>query len=397
MPSQGKKVVIVGAARTPIGAFLGSLASVPAPRLGATAIQAALQRAGVKPEDVKTVFMGEVLQGGVGQAPARQAALYAGIPKNVPCVTVNKVCGSGLESVIEGARVIALGEADVVVAGGMESMSNAPYFTHSARTGARMGNTELKDLMIHDGLWDPYNDMHMGMCGEKCAADFKFSRAAQDEYAMESTRRAQKAQAEGAFKAEIAPVEIVDRKGNKTVVADDEGPKLAKPDKISSLKALFNGTVKNRRLEGALLILHAVGYLSALLIVLSPLQAVAFLLVHQALFGVYLGMTFAPNHKGMPHPTGDEDFLRKQVLTSRNVRGGWLTDAALGGLNYQIEHHLFPGMPTPNLRKAQPIVQAYCAEVGVAYEQTGLIRSYRQALQHLHQVGAPARAEHAAR
>jgi acetyl-CoA C-acetyltransferase len=245
MPSQGKKVVIVGAARTPIGAFLGSLAPVPAPRLGATAIQAALQRAGVKPEEVKTVFMGEVLQGGVGQAPARQAALYAGIPNTVPCVTVNKVCGSGLEAVIEGARVIALGEADVVVAGGMESMSNAPYFTHSARTGARMGNTELKDLMIHDGLWDPYNDMHMGMCGEKCAADFKFSRAAQDEYAMESTRRAQKAQAEGAFKAEIVPVEIADKKGNKTVVSEDEGPKLARPDKIPSLKSSFkkDGTI----------------------------------------------------------------------------------------------------------------------------------------------------------
>jgi len=167
--------------------------------------------------------------------------------------------------------------------------------------------------------------------------------------------------------------------------------------KVSSIKALRNGTVKRRSLESALLIVHAVGYLSALLIILTPLQAIAFLLVHQALFGVYLGMTFAPNHKGMPHPTGDEDYLRKQVLTSRNVRGGWLTDAALGGLNYQIEHHLFPGMPTPNLRKAQPIVQAYCAEVGVAYEQTGLIRSYRQALQHLHQVGAPARAEHAAR
>jgi fatty acid desaturase len=172
---------------------------------------------------------------------------------------------------------------------------------------------------------------------------------------------------------------------------------LAADLKISSVKALRNGTVKRPRLESALLVLHAVGYLSALLIVLSPLQAIAFLLVHQALFGVYLGMTFAPNHKGMPHPTGDEDFLRKQVLTSRNVRGGRLTDAALGGLNYQIEHHLFPGMPTPNLRKAQPIVQAYCAQIGVAYEQTGLITSYRQALQHLHQVGAPARAEHAAR
>ncbi|BCY11666.1 acyl-CoA desaturase [Actinoplanes sp. L3-i22] len=167
--------------------------------------------------------------------------------------------------------------------------------------------------------------------------------------------------------------------------------------KVSSIKALRNGVVKRRRVEIALLVLHAVAYLSALLIVLSPLQALAFVLVHQGLFGVYLGMTFAPNHKGMPHPTGDEDFLRKQVLTSRNVHGGWLTDVALGGLNYQIEHHLFPGMPTPSLRKAQPIVQAYCAEIGVSYEQTSLVTSYRQALQYLHEVGEPARAEHAAR
>ncbi len=172
---------------------------------------------------------------------------------------------------------------------------------------------------------------------------------------------------------------------------------LAADLKVSSVRALRNGTVKRPRLESALLILHAVGYLAALLAVLSPLQAVAFLLVHQALFGVYLGMTFAPNHKGMPHPVGDEDFLRKQVLTSRNVRGNWLTDVALGGLNYQIEHHLFPGMPTPNLRKSQAIVRAYCAEIGVAYEQTGLVTSYRQALRYLHEVGAPARAEHAAR
>ncbi|KUJ46998.1 fatty acid desaturase family protein [Micromonospora maris] len=172
---------------------------------------------------------------------------------------------------------------------------------------------------------------------------------------------------------------------------------LAVSLKVSSVKALRDGTVKQRRVESALLILHAVGYLGALVLVLSPPQAVAFLLLHQALFGVYLGMTFAPNHKGMPHPTGTEDYLRKQVLTSRNVRGNRLVDAALGGLNYQIEHHLFPGMPTSNLRKAQPIVQAYCAEIGVAYVQTGLVTSYRQALRHLHEVGAPARAEHARR
>src|SRR4051812_4095441 len=247
MPAERKvhEVVIVGAARTPIGAFQGSLASLPGPRLGAVAIKAALERAGVKPEEVKTVFMGQVLQGGVGQAPARQASIYAGIPNTVPCVTVNKVCGSGMEAVIEGARVIALGEADVVVAGGMESMTNAPYFSHSLRGGARMGNTEFKALMIHDGLWDPYNDMHMGMCGEKCAPDYQFSRGAMDEYSIESTRRAQKAQAAGAFKAEIAPVEIVDKKGNKTLVEDDEGPKLAKPEKVTSLKPAFkkDGTV----------------------------------------------------------------------------------------------------------------------------------------------------------
>ena len=233
------EVVIVGAARTPIGAFQGSLASLAAPRLGAVAIKAALERSGVSADSVQTVFMGHVLQGGVGQAPARQAALYAGLPKSVPCVTINKVCGSGLEAVIEGARVIALGEAEVVVAGGMESMSNAPYFTHAMRGGARMGNVEMKDLMIHDGLWDPYNDMHMGMCGEKCATDMGFSRSAQDEYAMESTRRAQKAQADGSFKGEIVPVEIADKKGNKTLVADDDGPKNAKIDKIPGLKPAF--------------------------------------------------------------------------------------------------------------------------------------------------------------
>jgi len=162
--------------------------------------------------------------------------------------------------------------------------------------------------------------------------------------------------------------------------------------KVSSIKALRAGVVKRPVLESALLLVHAVAYLSALFFVLSPLQAVAFLVVHQALFGVYLGMTFAPNHKGMPHPTGDEDYLRKQVVTARNVRGGWFTDIALGGLNYQIEHHLFPGMPTPNLRKVQPIVRQYCAEIGVPYEETGLIESYRQALRHLHEVGAPLRA-----
>ena len=157
-----------------------------------------------------------------------------------------------------------------------------------------------------------------------------------------------------------------------------------------SIRAVRAGKVKRRGVEAVLLGLHIAGYLAALLLVLTPLQALAFFAVHQGLFGVYLGMTFAPNHKGMPHPDGTEDFLRKQVLTSRNVRGGWLTATALGGLNYQIEHHLFPAMPTPNLRKAQPIVRDYCAKIGVTYEMTGLIASYRAALRHLNEVGMEA-------
>jgi fatty acid desaturase len=162
--------------------------------------------------------------------------------------------------------------------------------------------------------------------------------------------------------------------------------------RISSIKALRRPGMKRRGLEAGLMGLHLVAYAAALLLVLSPLQALVFFVVHHAVFGVYLGMTFAPNHKGMPHPTGDEDFLRKQVLTSRNVAGGWLTDVALGGLNYQIEHHLFPAMPTPNLPKAQPIVRAYCEQAGISYEETDLITSYRQALRHLHAVGAALRA-----
>src|SRR5512138_974723 len=241
----GREVVIVGAARTPIGSFLGSLAAVTAPRLGAVAIRAALSRAGVEPGAVDEVVMGNVLQAGVGQAPARQAALYAGLPEKTPCWTMNKVCGSGLKAIISGAQAIALGDADVVVAGGMESMSNVPYYDRSARTGARMGNVELVDGMIHDGLWDVYNQQHMGMCAEACATSQGISRAAQDEFALESTRRAIEAQKSGAFRAEIVPVEIEGKKGEKTAVSEDDGPKGAMPEKIPSLRPVFkkDGTV----------------------------------------------------------------------------------------------------------------------------------------------------------
>jgi acetyl-CoA C-acetyltransferase len=238
-------VYIVAASRTPIGAFQGVLSPLPAPRLGAVAIEAALKRANVAPDLVGEVFIGNVLSAGIGQAPARQAAIYAGIPDSVPATTVSKVCGSGLQAVIFGAKTIALGDADIVVTGGMESMSNVPYYLPQARTGYRMGNGQIIDGMIHDGLWDPYGNFHMGNAGETCAKEFKFSREAQDEYAKESFRRALAAQREGLFAAEIVPVSVPQKKGDALLVKDDEGPPLGKPEKFASLKPAFqkDGTI----------------------------------------------------------------------------------------------------------------------------------------------------------
>src|SRR5689334_24251638 len=238
-------VYIVAATRTPIGAFQGTLSPLPAPRLGQVAIQAALQRAKLSPDAVGEVFLGNVLSAGIGQAPARQAAIYAGIPSKVPATTVSKVCGSGLQAVIFGAKTVALGDADVVVAGGMESMSNVPYYLPQARSGYRMGDGKLVDGMIHDGLWDPYGNFHMGTAGESCAKEHGFSREAQDEFARESFRRALAAQREGLFAAEIAPVTVPQKKGDAVVVKDDEGPPAGKPEKFASLKPAFqkDGTI----------------------------------------------------------------------------------------------------------------------------------------------------------
>ena len=239
-----RDVVIVGAARTAIGSFLGALASVPAPRLGAAAIKAALERAGVAPADIQLVHMGEVLQGGVGQAPARQAALYAGLPNSVPCVTVNKVCGSGLEAVLGVARAIAAGEIEIGIAGGQESMSLAPHVVRGLRAGVKMGALETSDSMITDGLWDPYSDQHMGNCAELCAKEKGISRGAQDEFAAESYKRALAAQQAGAFKAEITPVEVAGKKGSVKVDADEE-PGRGAIDKLPSLRPSFqkDGTI----------------------------------------------------------------------------------------------------------------------------------------------------------
>ncbi len=240
-----RPVYIVSATRTPIGAFQGSLSSVSAPRLGAAAIQAALERAKVAPDQVGEVFMGSVLSAGIGQAPARQAAIYAGVPDKVPATTVGKVCGSGLQAVIFGAKSIALGDASVVVSGGMESMSNVPYYLPQARGGYRMGHGKIIDGMIHDGLWDPYGDFHMGNAGDSCARDNGFTREQQDEFARESFRRALAAQKEGLFKGEIVGVSVPQKKGDALLVTEDEGPPNGKPDKFASLKPAFSkdGTI----------------------------------------------------------------------------------------------------------------------------------------------------------
>jgi acetyl-CoA C-acetyltransferase len=238
-------VYIVAAKRTPIGCYQGALASLTAPRLGATAIRAALEQCGLAPGEVGEVIMGNVLSAGIGQAPARQAAHFAGVPRSVPATTVNKVCGSGLAAVIAGARSIALGDSDVVVAGGMESMSRVPYYLDKAREGYRMGHAKMLDGMIHDGLWDPYDDVHMGNCGELCAAEYQFSRAAQDDFAKESYRRATSAQKEGLFKDEICAVEVPQGKGASVTVAEDEEPGRGKPEKFASLRPAFKegGTI----------------------------------------------------------------------------------------------------------------------------------------------------------
>src|SRR6266576_4344559 len=199
-----KDIVILGGARTPIGSFQGTLSSLAAPKLGSIAIKCALENSGVSADQIEQVIMGNVLQAGIGQAPARQAGIGAGIPVYAGAVTVNKVCGSGLKAVMYAANDIRCGEYDLAVAGGMESMSNAPYALTQARSGYRMGNGKMIDVMIHDGLWDPYGDKHMGTCAETCVAKYNFSREQQDEFSLESYRRAQDATKNGKFKKEIA-------------------------------------------------------------------------------------------------------------------------------------------------------------------------------------------------
>jgi acetyl-CoA C-acetyltransferase len=240
-----REVVIASACRTPIGSFNGSLSSLPAPKLGAVVIDEALKRANVPKEMVDEVIMGCVLTAGVGQAPARQAAIFAGLPTKVECMTINKVCGSGLKAVMLATQAIKLGDADIIVAGGMESMSNAPYILDKARTGYRMGHGQLIDSMIKDGLWDVYNDFHMGNAGELCARECNISRQEQDEFAVLSYKRALEAIEKGYFKEEIVPVKVPQPKGGEVIVDEDEEPKRVNFEKIPQLKPTFdpNGTI----------------------------------------------------------------------------------------------------------------------------------------------------------
>ena len=245
MASDRQQVVIAGGKRTAVGAFQGSLASVPAARLGATAIMAALEVSGVSGDSVDEVIMGNVLSAGQGQAPARQAALYAGLHESVGCLTINKMCGSGLKAVMLASQAIQCGDAEVIVAGGMESMSLSPFLIPRAKTGLRLGHTELVDSIITDGLWDVYNDKHMGSCAETCVRKYQFTREEQDEFARESYTRAQNAQVDGTIAKEIVPVEIKDRKGNLSEVAEDDEPQRANFEKMTKIRPAFekDGTV----------------------------------------------------------------------------------------------------------------------------------------------------------
>jgi len=233
-----KQIVIVSAVRTPIGSFLGSLSSIPATQLGATAIKAALEKINLDPNKVDEVLMGSVLQANLGQAPARQAAIFAGIPDSVPCTTVNKVCASGMKAIMQGAQAIKCGDAEIVVAGGMENMSSVPHYLNG-RSGQKLGNINLVDGMLKDGLTNVYDGKHMGTCGDLCATEHDFSREEQDAFAIESYNRSSKAWKAGKFDNEVIPVEVPQRKGEPILITEDEEYKNVKMDKIPTLRPVF--------------------------------------------------------------------------------------------------------------------------------------------------------------
>ena len=240
-----KEVVIVSAVRTPMGSFMGSLSSISAPKLGSIAIKGAIEKSGIKSDHVQEVFMGNVLQANLGQAPARQAAIFAGLPMDIPCTTINKVCSSGMKSIMLAAQTIKSGDNDIVIAGGMENMSSVPHYFDKGRIGQKLGDMKLVDGMVKDGLTDVYNKVHMGNCAEVCAKEMNISRNEQDNYAIESYNRSTKSWNEGNFNNEIVSVNVPQRRGNDLIISEDEEYKNVKLDKIPQLRAVFDkdGTI----------------------------------------------------------------------------------------------------------------------------------------------------------
>ncbi len=309
-----KRAVIVSAVRTPMGSFNGMFSQVPATKLGSLAIAEALKRVHLPPDRVEQVYMGCVLSAGLGQAPARQASIGAGIPHSVGATTVNKVCGSSIQTVIMASQVIALGEANVVVAGGMENMTRAPYVLEKARQGYRLGHAELIDSLVKDGLWDVYNNFHMGNGGELCAAKYRLTRKELDDFAFESYRRAREAIATGIFKQEIVPVEVAQRKGSAVTVAEDEEPNRVDLGKMRELKPVFqdNGvlTVGNSPScnDGA-----------AALVVMSEEEAARIGLVPMARIVGYAGAALAPEWFTIAPIEAIKRVLRKTGLTIGDI------------------------------------------------------------------------------
>jgi acetyl-CoA C-acetyltransferase len=293
---------------------MGTLSAVPATKLGSIAIKAAVERAGIKPDQVEEVIMGNVLTAAEGQSPARQALLGAGLPKEVGALTIGKVCGSGLKAVMLADQMIRAGDREIVVAGGMESMTQAPYALSKAREGYRMGNSEIIDTMVHDGLWDVYNNFHMGTAAELCAAEHQVSREAQDAFAAESYRRAQRAIQEGKFKAEIVPVEIPQRKGDPLKVDTDEEPGRGNIDKLSQLRTAFkpDGTVTAGNAS-------SINDGAAALVVMSAAKAAALGLKPMAKIVAHEQASIAPEWFTMAPAEAIQKALKKSGLTAKDI------------------------------------------------------------------------------
>jgi acetyl-CoA C-acetyltransferase len=312
--SEKQQAVIVGAARTPMGSFNGAFSPVPATRLGSIAIAEALKRIHVSPERVDTVYMGCVLSAGLGQAPARQASIGAGIPNSVGATTVNKVCGSSLMTVIMASQAIALGEARIVVAGGMENMTRAPYLLEKARQGYRLGHAELVDSLVKDGLWDVYNNFHMGNAGELCAAKYRLTRREVDDFALESYRRAQHAIATGIFKREIVPVDVPQKKRAPLTITDDEEPNRVDLGKLRELKPVFQE-------DGVLTVGNSPSCNdgAAALVVMAAEEAVHLGLTPMARIVGYAGAALAPEWLTIAPVEAIKSVLKKTGLSIGDI------------------------------------------------------------------------------